>query len=47
MAEQLNPYEQPDAVVGREVGDRQRLLRNEAEDYLRGVIMDYAPRQQQ
>lgn len=47
MSERPNPYQQPPAVIGREVGDRQRLLRHEAEDYLRGVVMDYAPRQQQ
>ena len=45
VSETRNPYKQPEAVIGRQVSDRQRLLRNEAEDYLRGVVMDYAPRQ--
>ena len=47
MTERPDPYQQPPALIRREVGDRQRLLRHEAEDYLRGVVMDYAPRQQQ
>ncbi|MDP6037748.1 MAG: alpha/beta hydrolase family protein [Candidatus Latescibacteria bacterium] len=44
MAEMHNPYEQPGEVINRWVSDRQRLLRNEAEDFLRGVVLDYEPR---
>ena len=39
-----DPYQQPGEVVGRWVSDRQRLLRNETEDFLRSVVMDYEPR---
>ena len=39
-----NPYQQPGEVIARWVGDRQRLLRNETEDYLQSVILDYEPR---
>ncbi len=41
-----NPYVQPGEVISRWVSDRQRLLRNEAEDYLRGIVLDYGPRQE-
>jgi len=44
MPDFLNPYEQQSDVVGRLIKDRQDLLRREAEDYLRGVILDYEPR---
>ena len=44
MPELSDPYQQPDAVISRWVSDRQRLLRHEAEDFLRGVVMDYGPR---
>ena len=44
MSDVLDPYAQHPAVVGRWVGDRQRLLRHETEDYLRSVILDYEPR---
>jgi dienelactone hydrolase len=47
MSDTVGPYQQAGEVIGRWVSDRQRLLRNEAEDYLRGVIMDYGPRQEQ
>jgi len=43
----LNPYNQRSDVINRWVGDRQRLLRNETEDYLRTVILDYETRQTQ
>ncbi|MFT5368167.1 MAG: dienelactone hydrolase [Candidatus Latescibacterota bacterium] len=46
MPETPNPYEEPAAVINREVSDRQRLLRNEAEDHLRSVILNYEPRQE-
>ena len=39
-----NPYEQAPQIIGREVGDRQRLLRHEAEDFLQSLIVDYGPR---
>ena len=39
-----NPYDQRGDVISRWVSDRQRLLRNETEDYLRGVVLDYGPR---
>jgi dienelactone hydrolase len=44
MSDLLNPYEQRSDVVGRLIKDRQDLLRREAEDYLRGIILDYEPR---
>ena len=47
MSTPSNPYQQPDAIISRWVSDRQRLLRNEAEDFLRGVVMDYEPRRRQ
>ena len=47
MAEHVNPYQQRSDVIGRWVADRQRLLRNETEDYLRRVILDYESRQSQ
>lgn len=46
MADIPNPYQQHGEIIGRWVGDRQRLLRHETEDYLRDLIMDYEPRQQ-
>jgi dienelactone hydrolase len=39
-----NPYEQAPQIIVREVGDRQRLLRHEAEDFLQSLIVDYEPR---
>lgn len=45
MADVPNPYQQRGEVVRRWVTDRQGLLRKETEDYLRGVILDYEPRQ--
>ena len=47
MSEHPNPYEQHGEVVSRWVDDRQHLLRNETEEYLRGLVMDYEPRRQQ
>ena len=44
MSESVNPYELAPDVISRWVTDRQRLLRNETEDYLRSVILDYEPR---
>ncbi|MBT7859057.1 MAG: hypothetical protein HN712_02050 [Gemmatimonadetes bacterium] len=47
MHNQQDPYEQDPQIIGRGVGDRQRLLRHETEDYLRGVIVDdYEERRQ-
>ena len=46
MPDLVNPYQQSGEVIGRWVSDRQRLLRHETEDYLRGVIMDYGPRRE-
>ena len=43
----INPYTADGAEVGRWISDRQRLLRNEAEDLLRAEILNYEPRQQQ
>ena len=45
MAEIPNPYEQRGEIIGRWVSDRQRLLRNETEELLRDLVMDYGPRQ--
>lgn len=45
MTEANNPYRQRGEVVSRWVRDRQGLLRKETEDYLRGAILDYEPRQ--
>jgi len=39
-----NPYDERPDVVSRWVEDRQRLLRNEAEDYLRREVLEYEPR---
>jgi len=47
MSDLVDAYQQPGEVIGRWVSDRQRLLRNETEDYLRRVVMDYEPRQEQ
>jgi hypothetical protein len=47
MSTLSDPYQQPDAIISRWVSDRQRLLRNEAEDFLRGVVMDYEPRRRE
>lgn len=47
MSDLVDAYGQPGEVIGRWVSDRQRLLRNETEDYLRRVVMDYEPRQEQ
>ena len=41
MSDLVDAYGQPGEVIGRWVSDRQRLLRNETEDYLRRVVMDY------
>ena len=46
MSDFTNPYDQNPNVIARWVGDRQRLLRNETEDYLRSVILNYEPRQE-
>ena len=46
MSEVPNPYEQHPQVITRWINDRQRLLRNETEDYLRDVILDYEPRRE-
>ncbi len=40
-----DPYLATGATVSRWLSDRQRLLRNEAEDAFRAEILDYAPRQ--
>jgi dienelactone hydrolase len=45
MQDVPNPYKQRPEVISRWVSDRQHLLRNETEDYLRSVILDYEPRQ--
>ncbi|MFT5089142.1 MAG: hypothetical protein ACI8PG_003509, partial [Planctomycetota bacterium] len=47
MSDLVDVYQQSGEVIGRWVSDRQRLLRNETEDYLRRVVMDYEPRQEQ
>ena len=39
-----NPYQQHADITSRWINDRQRLLRNETEDYLRSVILNYEPR---
>ncbi len=44
MADTPNPYQQHPDIVSRWISDRQRLLRNETEDYLRSVILNYEPR---
>ena len=44
MPDHANPHQQPGEVIGRWISDRQRLLRNETEDYLRSIILDYEPR---
>jgi len=44
MSDRPDPYQTPASVVGRWVNDRQHLMRLEAEDYLRGVLLDYEPR---
>jgi dienelactone hydrolase len=41
-----DPFAATPAEVSRWIGDRQRLLRHEAEDALREEILDYGPRQQ-
>lgn len=41
-----DPFTADAAEIARQISDRQRLLRNEAEDALRAEILDYAPRQQ-
>ena len=40
-----NPYSQPAEVINRWINDRQRLLRNESEDFLRNEVLNYGPRQ--
>lgn len=47
MTARPDPYTAGSAQVSSWISDRQRLLRNEAEDALRSEILDYAPRQQQ
>jgi dienelactone hydrolase len=47
MPDKHNPYDQPGAIIDRQIGDRQRLLRNEAEDFLRTVVLDYESRRDQ
>lgn len=44
MPQPVDPYEQRPDVISRWVSDRQRLLRNETEGYLRDIILDYEPR---
>ena len=44
MSSTPDPYQQQPGVIGRWVSDRQRLLRNEIEDHLRRVVLDYEPR---
>ncbi|MDA0745832.1 MAG: hypothetical protein O2954_04890 [bacterium] len=44
MSNLPDPYRQHTDVLSRWISDRQRLLRNETEDYLRSVILDYEPR---
>jgi dienelactone hydrolase len=40
----LDPYKQRSESVSQHIADRQRLLRNETEDYLRNLVLDYEPR---
>jgi dienelactone hydrolase len=46
MSDTPNPFQQHPEIISRWVSDRQRLLRNETEDYLRGVVLDYEPRRE-
>jgi len=46
MPENRDPYQQSGEVISRWVKDRQHLLRNEAEDFLRNEVLDYASRQE-
>ena len=46
MPENRDPYQQSGEVISRWVKDRQHLLRNEAEDYLRNEVLAYASRQE-
>jgi len=46
MSNTSDPYQQSGEVIGRWVSDRQRLLRNETEDFLRGAVMEYEPRRE-
>lgn len=39
-----DPYQENSEVTGRRITDRQRLLRNEVEDYLRDEVMAYESR---
>lgn len=41
----FSPYSQPPEVINRWINDRQRLLRNESEDFLRNEVLNYGPRQ--
>ena len=41
-----DPYQQPDEVIRRTMKDRQHLLRNEVENYLRNEVLAYAARQE-
>lgn len=41
-----DPYQQSKETVARLISDRQQLLRNETEDYLRNLILDYEPRRE-
>ncbi len=39
-----DPYKQRAEVISQQIADRQRLLRNETEDFLRNLVLDYEPR---
>lgn len=45
MSDPQGPFRADAAEAARWISDRQRLLRNEAEDALRAEILDYQPRQ--
>ena len=47
MHQPPDPFAQSQASVQRQIADRQRLLRNEAEEYLREQVLDYETRQQE